>query len=147
MRSTSDEAIHSKSEGDPDEDSIRSPYYKPKKSSGGGAGGASGGAGGGAGGNSVQGAMRYPLSPQSPPSDESSYQGSIPGSAAPSDRSYTGGGAGGSGGSGAPGATGGANLYQPSGLSSDSRESRSATGEDLEEALLRPGYYLPEYKH
>ncbi len=64
MRSTSDEAINSKSEDlEDDVDSIRSPFYKPRPPP-----------------------LRYPLlSPQSPPSDSSSYQGSIPGSA-PSDR-------------------------------------------------------------
>ena len=80
MRSASDEALCLKSDDlEDDVDSLRSPFYKPR--------------------TSLRG---YPLeSPQSPPSEDSSYQGSIPGSG-PSDRSYNGGG-GGSGGS----ATGG----------------------------------------
>ena len=102
MRSTSDEAINSKSDDlEDDVDSIRSPFYKPRTP------------------------LRYPLSPQSPPSDESSYQGSIPGSG-PSDRSYNGGG----------------NIFPPgSGLSEDSRT------DDLDDALIGPGFYMPEYKH
>merc|ERR1719412_2441736 len=67
MRSASDEGLGGLKSDDleDDVDSIRSPFYKPRTP------------------------LRYPLSPQSPPSDESSYQGSIPGSA-PSDRSYNG---------------------------------------------------------
>jgi len=51
MRSASDEALDIKSDdlGD-DVDSIRSPFYKPRIT------------------------LRYPVSPQTPPSDESSYQ-------------------------------------------------------------------------
>ena len=70
MRSASDEALGLKSDDlEDDVDSLRSPFYKPR--------------------TSLRG---YPLeSPQSPPSEDSSYQGSIPGSG-PSDRSYNGGG-------------------------------------------------------
>jgi len=51
MRSASDEALGIKSDDlEDDVDSIRSPFYKPRTP------------------------LRYPLSPQSPPSDESSYQ-------------------------------------------------------------------------
>ena len=69
MRSASDEGLDVGLKSDDledDVDSIRSPFYKPRTP------------------------LRYPMSPQSPPSDESSYQGSIPGSG-PSDRSYNGG--------------------------------------------------------
>ncbi|XP_059084757.1 uncharacterized protein LOC131881812 isoform X4 [Tigriopus californicus] len=104
MRSTSDEAVNSKSEDlEDDVDSIRSPFYKPRTP------------------------LRYPLSPQSPPSDESSYQGSIPGSA-PSDRSYNGGG----------------NIYT-SGLSEGSRDSLETS--DIQNALRGSGFYVPDYKH
>ena len=105
--------------------------------------------------------QRYPLSPSSPPSeDESSYQGSIPGSG-PSDRSYNGGG-GNTGGGGAAGK--GFSAPGAMSLSEGSRDSRSSgaggagggvgagtgtgSGTDpLEEAVLRPGFYMPEYKH
>ena len=85
MRSTSDEAINSKSDVDLDDDSIRSPFR---------GGPAPPGHGGGRGGHppppphppGPHVPRGYPLlSPQSPPSDSSSYQGSMPGSA-PSDR-------------------------------------------------------------
>ena len=87
MRSTSDEAINSKSDVDLDDDSIRSPFR---------GGPAPPGARGGHHGHPVHPhppghpsshhPRGYPLlSPQSPPSDSSSYQGSMPGSA-PSDR-------------------------------------------------------------
>ena len=78
MRSTSDEAINSKSDVDLDDDSIRSPFR---------GGPAPPGARGGPPPPPPSHLPRgYPLlSPQSPPSDSSSYQGSMPGSA-PSDR-------------------------------------------------------------
>ena len=66
------------------------------------------------------------VSPTSPASESSSYQGSIPGSARSEQDSYT------------------------------SRSERSYHGgadqrkysrTELEEALLRTGYFLPEYKH
>ncbi len=93
-----------------DVDSLRSPFYKPR--------------------TSLRG---YPLeSPQSPHSEDSSYQGSIPGSG-PSDRSYNGGG--GSVGS-AQGNT--RQQQQGGGLSTD---------DDLEaEAMQRAGFYLPDFK-
>ena len=84
MRSTSDEAINSKSDVDLDDDSIRSPF----RGGGGGGGGreAAGPRGGPPPPPSHVVPRGYPLlSPQSPPSDSSSYQGSMPGSA-PSDR-------------------------------------------------------------
>ena len=124
MRSASDEALGVKSDDlEDDVDSIRSPFYKPRTP------------------------LRYPLSPQSPPSDESSYQGSIGPGSAPSDRSYNGGrGARGGGGNGVGsiGSGSGGNRY-PSAMSGDSRDSRSQ--EDMEEALQRAGFYMPEYKH
>merc|ERR1719412_424417 len=97
MRSASDEGLGGLKSDDleDDVDSIRSPFYKPRTP------------------------LRYPLSPQSPPSDESSYQGSIPGSA-PSDRSYNGGGG--------PDPTGG--------------HGGRGHGPNSE-----PSYYMPEYKH
>ena len=118
MRSTSDEeALNSKEQDlEDDLDSIRSPFYKPRTP------------------------LRYPLSPQSPPSDESSYQGS---SAAHSDRSFNGHGNGTHGGAGGGSASGGG-QFCPSGLSEDSRG--TSQEDELEEALLRP-FYLPEYKH
>ena len=95
MRSTSDEAINSKSDVDLDDDSIRSPFRGGHAAPPGGGHGGGGGARGGhppgphppGGGGPHGGVPRgYPLlSPQSPPSDSSSYQGSMPGSA-PSDR-------------------------------------------------------------
>ena len=96
MRSASDEGLGGLKSDDleDDVDSIRSPFYKPRTP------------------------LRYPLSPQSPPSDESSYQGSIPGSA-PSDRSYNGGGPDPRGGDGSRG-------HGPN---------------------SEPSYYMPEYKH
>ena len=117
MRSASDEALGLKSDDlEDDVDSLRSPFYKPR--------------------TSLRG---YPLeSPQSPPSEDSSYQGSIPGSG-PSDRSYNGGG--GSVGSAPPtgrpggGAAGGQGPGQ-GGLSTD---------DDLE--AIAAGYYLPDFKH
>ena len=124
MRSASDEALGVKSDDlEDDVDSIRSPFYKPRTP------------------------LRYPLSPQSPPSDESSYQGSIGPGSAPSDRSYNGGRGdrgGGGNGMGSIGSGSGGNRY-PSAMSGDSRDSRSQ--EDMEEALQRAGFYLPEYKH
>ena len=95
MRSASDEGLGGLKSDDleDDVDSIRSPFYKPRTP------------------------LRYPLSPQSPPSDESSYQGSIPGSA-PSDRSYNGGGP------------------DPRG---DGGRGHGPNSE--------PSYYMPEYKH
>ena len=113
MRSASDEALCLKSDDlEDDVDSLRSPFYKPR--------------------TSLRG---YPLeSPQSPPSEDSSYQGSIPGSG-PSDRSYNGGG-GGSGGS----ATGGAGRPGgPAGTGGGGGGGLSAEA-DLEAV----GYY---YKH
>lgn len=107
MRSASDEALGLKSDDlEDDVDSLRSPYYKPR--------------------TSIRG---YPLeSPQSPPSEDSSYQGSIPGSG-PSDRSYNGGG----------GSVGSANA--PGGR----QGGLSTTDDDLEaEAMSR--YYLPDFK-
>ena len=89
MRSASDEALCLKSDDlEDDVDSLRSPFYKPR--------------------TSLRG---YPLeSPQSPPSEDSSYQGSIPGSG-PSDRSYNGGGGGSGGSATGPGRpTGGAGV-------------------------------------
>ncbi len=73
------------------------------------------------------------------------YQGSMPGSAggAPSDRSYSGPG----GNAAAVGGGGGGGPYPTSALSSDSRESAATRHSAAEEDLLRPGYYLPEYKH
>ena len=119
MRSASDEALGLKSDDlEDDVDSLRSPFYKPR--------------------TSLRG---YPLeSPQSPPSEDSSYQGSIPGSG-PSDRSYNGGGgsvgsATGGRGGGPTGAGGGAGATQGGGLSTD---------DDLE--ALAVGYYLPDFKH
>ena len=112
MRSASDEALGLKSDDlEDDVDSLRSPFYKPRSSHRG-----------------------YALeSPQSPHSEDSSYQGSIPGSG-PSDRSYNGGG-GGSVGS----AQGGGPRPPGGGLSTD---------DDLEaEAMTRAGYYLPDFKH
>ena len=110
MRSASDEGLGGLKSDDleDDVDSIRSPFYKPRTP------------------------LRYPLSPQSPPSDESSYQGSIPGSG-PSDRSYNGGGAG-------DHRHGGPNSARYAG----SEESRSQ--DEIEDALNR-AYYMPEYKH
>jgi hypothetical protein len=111
MRSASDEALGPKSDDlEDDVDSLRSPFYKPRTSHRG-----------------------YPLeSPQSPPSEDSSYQGSIPGSG-PSDRSYNGGG-GGSVGS----ATGNRPPVGGAGLNTD---------DDLEaEAMTRAGFYLPDFK-
>ena len=118
MRSTSDEAINSKSE-DLDDDSLRSPYYKQRPHRG----GSHHPHGMAPSASSTGVSLRYPLSPQSP-SDESSYQGSIPGSG-PSDRSYNGGQ--------------GGNML--GGLSTDS--TRSAE----EDPMLRTGFFLPEYKH
>lgn len=78
------------------------------------------------------------VSPTSPASESSSYQGSIPGSGRSeqdsytthSERSYNG--------------NKEQRKYFGTGLSEGSRNS---TREDLEEALLRTGYFLPEYKH
>jgi len=123
MRSASDEALGVKSDDlEDDVDSIRSPFYKPRTP------------------------LRYPLSPQSPPSDESSYQGSIGPGSAPSDRSYNGGRSdvrgGGGKGMGSMASLASANHYPTGG---DSRNSRS--NEDMQEALQRAGFYMPEYKH
>ena len=118
MRSASDEALGLKSDDlEDDVDSLRSPFYKPRASH-------------------LRG---YPLeSPQSPHSEDSSYQGSIPGSG-PSDRSYNGGG-GGSNGSAAGRPAGGASGGGGGGL--------GAGPDDLEaEAMTRAGYYMPDYKH
>ncbi len=111
MRSASDEALGVKSDDlEDDVDSLRSPFYKPR--------------------TSLRG---YPLeSPQSPHSEDSSYQGSIPGSG-PSDRSYNGGGG------GSVGSAGG-NVRQTGG-------GALSTDDDLEaEAMQRAGFYLPDFK-
>jgi hypothetical protein len=79
------------------------------------------------------------VSPTSPASESSSYQGSIPGSGRSeqdsytthSERSYT-------------GSKEQRKYFAGSGLSEGARNS---TREELEEALLRTGYFLPEYKH
>jgi hypothetical protein len=108
MRSASDEALGVKSDDlEDDVDSLRSPFYKPR--------------------TSLRG---YPLeSPQSPPSEDSSYQGSIPGSG-PSDRSYNGGGGGSVGSAQGPRpGQGGKVRPEP---------------EDLE--AIAAGYYLPDFK-
>lgn len=110
MRSASDEALGLKSDDlEDDVDSLRSPFYKPR--------------------TSLRG---YPLeSPQSPPSEDSSYQGSIPGSG-PSDRSYNGGGG---------GSTTGANA-------ASTRSGAGGQGlndNDLE--AIAAGYYMPDFKH
>ena len=79
------------------------------------------------------------VSPQSPASESSSYQGSIPGSGrsepdsythTESEQSYNG--------------NKEQRKYFTSGLSEGARKSGS---EELEEALLRTGYFMPEYKH
>jgi len=86
------------------------------------------------------------LSPASPPSETSSYQASIPGSGRSepdsytthSERSYPG-----------PHGNGGhakERKYFGSGLPPES-PGRPSTRAELEEALLRTGYFLPEYKH
>merc|ERR1719510_1434435 len=119
MRSASDEALGLKSDDlEDDVDSLRSPFYKPRASH-------------------LRG---YPLeSPQSPHSEDSSYQGSIPGSG-PSDRSYNGGG-GGSNGSAAGRPAGGASGGGGGG-------GLGAGPDDLEaEAMTRAGCYMPDYKH
>jgi len=119
MRSASDEALGLKSDDlEDDVDSLRSPFYKPRSSH-------------------LRG---YPLeSPQSPHSEDSSYQGSIPGSG-PSDRSYNGGGGGSNGSATAAG-------RQPAGGASGGG-GLGAGPDDLEaEAMTRAGYYLPDYKH
>ena len=130
MRSASDEALGLKSDDlEDDVDSLRSPFYKPR--------------------TSLRG---YPLeSPQSPPSEDSSYQGSIPGSG-PSDRSYNGGGGGsvGSAPSGRPGVGGGAGpgsgVVPPSGGpgGAPSGGGGLSTDDDLE--AIAAGYYLPDFK-
>ena len=132
MRSASDEALGLKSDDlEDDVDSLRSPFYKPR--------------------TSLRG---YPLeSPQSPPSEDSSYQGSIPGSG-PSDRSYNGGGGGsvGSAPTGRPGVGGGAEPSGgPGGVTSGGGPSGGPTGggglstdDDLE--AIAAGYYLPDFK-
>ena len=111
MRSASDEALCLKSDDlEDDVDSLRSPFYKPR--------------------TSLRG---YPLeSPQSPPSEDSSYQGSIPGSG-PSDRSYNGGG-GGSGGS----ATGPGRPTGGAGVSAEA---------DLETVGYYYKHWLKQWKH
>lgn len=135
MRSASDEALGLKSDDlEDDVDSLRSPFYKPRAS--------------------LRG---YPLeSPQSPPSEDSSYQGSIPGSG-PSDRSYNGGGGGsvgsaptgrpGVGGPGGPqGGPGG--IVPPGGVPSGGPSGGVgglSTDDDLE--AIAAGYYLPNFKH
>lgn len=103
MRSASDEALGLKSDDlEDDVDSLRSPFYKPR--------------------TSLRG---YPLeSPQSPPSEDSSYQGSIPGSG-PSDRSFNGGG----------------------GSVGSSARPQGGGGNSNEDDLMTAGYYLPDFKH
>lgn len=110
MRSASDEALGLKSDDlEDDVDSLRSPFYKPR--------------------TSLRG---YPLeSPQSPPSEDSSYQGSIPGSG-PSDRSYNGGGG---------GSTTGANTSNRPGQG----PGQGLNDNDLE--AIAAGYYMPDFKH
>ena len=71
------------------------------------------------------------MSPQSPPSDESSYQGSIPGSG-PSDRSYNGGG----GGHPPPG------VPPPPGAGNG-----AGNGPGGQPGGPSAGHYMPEYKH
>jgi hypothetical protein len=137
MRSASDEALGLKSDDlEDDVDSLRSPFYKPRAS--------------------LRG---YPLeSPQSPPSEDSSYQGSIPGSG-PSDRSYNGGGGGsvgsaptgrpGVGGVGPGGPQGGpGGIVPPGGVTSGGPSGGVgglSTDDDLE--AIAAGYYLPNFKH
>ena len=137
MRSASDEALGLKSDDlEDDVDSLRSPFYKPRAS--------------------LRG---YPLeSPQSPPSEDSSYQGSIPGSG-PSDRSYNGGGGGsvgsaptgrpGVGGVGPGGPQGGpGGIVPPGGVPSGGPSGGVgglSTDDDLE--AIAAGYYLPNFKH
>ena len=83
------------------------------------------------------------LSPTSPASETSSYQASIPGSGRSepdsytthSERSYQGGGG-----------LKERSKYFPQGLAQES-PARPSTRQELEEALLRTGYFLPEYKH
>ena len=64
------------------------------------------------------------VSPTSPASESSSYQGSIPGSGRSEPESYT---------------THSEPSYQG--------PARTNNRTELEEALLRTGYFLPEYKH
>ena len=69
------------------------------------------------------------VSPTSPASESSSYQGSIPGSGRSEPDSYT---------------THSERSYHGPGATLSSRTNNRT---ELEEALLRTGYFLPEYKH
>ena len=82
------------------------------------------------------------VSPTSPASESSSYQASIPGSGrsepdsytTQSERSY-------------PGPDQRKYLSSSHGQPSHGQPSRTNNRTELEEALLRTGYFLPEYKH
>lgn len=80
------------------------------------------------------------MSPTSPASESSSYQGSMPGSGRSEQDSYT---------------THSERSFADkqdqrkyyTAAINDPPPGRGANRDDLEEALLRTGYFLPEYKH